>query len=167
MNRVMSMNKISKTTALKWCWLSLLIVLLDQWSKYLVVNKFTLYESMPIIPFFNLTLLHNTGAAFSFLSQYPSVAIWLFSSITIIISGILLVWLKNVPAQNKWMACALSLVLGGGIGNLIDRIYYGYVIDFLDVYYGSAHFPAFNIADSAITVGAIIIFFNMFIKKGR
>jgi signal peptidase II len=167
MEQTITMKKISKTATLKWCWLSLLVIILDQWSKYLVVDKFELYESIPIFPLFNLTFLHNNGAAFGFLSQYPSVAVWLFSSITIIMSGILFVWLKNLPARNKWIACALSLVLGGGIGNLIDRIYYGYVIDFLDVYYDSAHFPAFNIADSAITVGAIIIFFNMFGKKRR
>ena len=156
------MSDATKKTALRWCWLSLLVVVLDQWTKYLMVNAFSLYGSKNIFPFFNLTLLYNTGAAFSFLSEYPSLAVWLFSGVTIIISGVILVWLKRLPLQHTWMACALSLVLGGGIGNLIDRVYYGYVVDFLDVYWGNAHFPVFNVADTAITVGAGIIFLQLF-----
>jgi signal peptidase II len=156
-------NSVSRAAGLKWCWLSVCVIALDQWTKYLAVDNFVLYESKNIFPSFNLTLLYNHGAAFSLLSEYPNVAVWLFSLITIVVVVAILVWLKNLPPRSSWTACALSLILGGGLGNLIDRISYGHVVDFLDFYYGSAHFPAFNIADSAITVGAVMIFLNMFV----
>jgi len=152
---------------LKWCWLSLLVVLLDQFSKYLVLQFLTLYQSIPTLPFFNLTLMHNTGAAFSFLSQQPALAFWLFTGIALVMSGVIIAWLYRLPADNLWSACALSLVLGGAIGNVIDRLVHGYVIDFLDFYYQSWHFPAFNVADSAISVGAVILLVDALFKKSK
>lgn len=148
-----------------WCWLSVCIILVDQCSKYMVLHALTLYQSIAVFPFFNLTLLHNTGAAFSFLSQQPSLAFWTFSAIAIVMSLLILVWLYGLPLEHKRIAWALSLVLGGALGNLIDRLHYGYVIDFLDVYYQNWHFPAFNIADSAISIGAVLLCAGLFFKK--
>jgi signal peptidase II len=144
-------------TMLKWLWLSLLAVVLDQTSKLAIDNAMQLYESIPLIPYFNLTYVHNTGAAFSFLSDAGGWQRWLFAALAIIISGVLAVWLARLQKHETLLAVALSLVLGGAIGNLIDRVAYGYVIDFLDVYYQDWHWPAFNIADSAITLGVILM----------
>jgi signal peptidase II len=112
-----------------------------------------LYESIPLIPYFNLTYVHNTGAAFSFLAQAGGWQRWLFAGLAVVMSSIIGVWLARLQKHETLMAWALSLVLGGAIGNLIDRVAYGYVIDFLDVYYQDWHWPAFNIADSAICIG--------------
>jgi signal peptidase II len=148
-----------------WCWLSLLVILMDQLSKYMVLHALTLYQSIPVFPFFNVTLLHNTGAAFSFLSQQPRLAFWIFSTIALVMSMIILVWLCGLPRAHRTAGCALSLVLGGAIGNLIDRFVHGHVIDFLDFYYQHWHFPAFNIADSAIFVGAVLLCLTAFFKR--
>ncbi|MGZ8152855.1 MAG: signal peptidase II [Methylovulum sp.] len=138
---------------LKWLWLSLLAVILDQASKIVIDNSMQLYQSIPVIPFFNLTYVHNTGAAFSFLSDAGGWQRWAFAGLASIISVMIGVWLTRLQKHETLLAVALSLVLGGAIGNLIDRVAYGYVIDFLDVYVGNWHWPAFNIADSAITLG--------------
>ncbi|MDD4914805.1 MAG: signal peptidase II [Methylococcales bacterium] len=138
---------------LKWLWISLLTLLLDQASKLLVDSSMRLYESIPLSPFFNLTYVHNTGAAFSLLSEAGGWQRWLFAALAIIMSSVIGVWLWRLKPHETRMAIALSLVLGGAVGNLIDRIAYGYVIDFLDVYYRTWHWPAFNVADSAICIG--------------
>ncbi len=142
---------------LKWLWLSGLVVALDQISKLAVVKAMNLYESIPLIPYFNLTYVHNTGAAFSFLSDAGGWQRWLFAILAAAISIILIIWLAKLQKHETLLAASLALILGGAIGNLIDRIAYGYVIDFLDVYYQSWHWPAFNIADSAITLGVILM----------
>ncbi len=142
---------------LKWLWLSGLVVALDQISKLAVVKAMNLYESIPVIPFFNLTYVHNTGAAFSFLSDAGGWQRWLFAILAASISVVLIIWLAKLKKHEVLLAASLSLILGGAFGNLIDRIAYGYVIDFLDVYYQSWHWPAFNIADSAITLGVILM----------
>lgn len=138
---------------LKWLWLSALALILDQVSKITVDNSMQLYESIRIMPCFNLTYVHNLGAAFSFLSEAGGWQRWFFAVLAIVISGVLAVWLSKLQKSETLLAVALALVLGGALGNLIDRLLYGYVIDFLDVYYQTWHWPAFNIADSAITVG--------------
>ncbi len=137
----------------KWLWLSLLVLILDQASKLAVDASMQLYESIPLLPYFNLTYAHNTGAAFSFLAQAGGWQRWLFAGLAIVMSTVIYIWLMRLQKHETLMAIALSLVLGGAIGNLIDRIAYGYVIDFLDVYYQHWHWPAFNIADSAICIG--------------
>lgn len=106
--------------------------------------------------------MHNMGASFSFLSQKPVLAFWLFSGIALLMSVVIVVWLYRLPVGNGKNACALSLVLGGALGNVIDRFVHGYVIDFLDFYYQDWHFPAFNIADSAISIGAVILLLGAF-----
>jgi signal peptidase II len=121
-----------------------------------------LYESIPLLPFFNLTYVHNKGAAFSFLSEAGGWQRWFFAALALIISVILSVWLARLKKHETLLALALSLVLGGAVGNLIDRLAYGYVIDFLDVYYDTWHWPAFNIADSAITLGVALMLMESF-----
>lgn len=147
---------------LKWLWLSLLAIVLDQASKIAVDSTMQLYESIPLIPFFNLTYVHNKGAAFSFLSEAGGWQRWFFAALAFVISAVLSVWLARLQKHETLLAIALALVLGGAIGNLIDRLAYGYVIDFLDVYYNAWHWPAFNIADSAITLGVVLMLAESF-----
>ena len=137
-------------------------VILDQGSKLVIDSSMRLYQSIPVMPFFNLTYVHNTGAAFSFLSEAGGWQRWFFAGLAILISSVIAVWLARLKQYETLLAVALSLVLGGAIGNLIDRLAYGYVIDFLDVYYGNWHWPAFNIADSAITLGVILMLAESF-----
>lgn len=147
---------------LKRLWLSLLTIVLDQASKIAVDRSMHLYESIPLVPYFNLTYVHNTGAAFSFLSEAGGWQRWFFAGLALVISAVLGVWLTKLQKHETLLAAALALILGGAVGNLIDRLAYGYVIDFLDVYYGDWHWPAFNIADSAITLGVILMLADSF-----
>jgi signal peptidase II len=147
---------------LKWLGLSLLALILDQVSKLVVANSMQLYQSIPITSFFKLTYVRNTGAAFSFLSDAGGWQRWFFAGLAILISMIIAVWLTRLKPHETLLAVALSLVLGGAIGNLIDRLAYGYVIDFLDIYYQTWHWPAFNVADSAITLGVILMLLESF-----
>jgi len=146
---------------LKYLWLSGLVIVLDQLSKWLMTSWLSLYETVAIVPYFNLTMAHNTGAAFSFLAGAGGWQRWFFVCVTTVISVGLFIWLNKL-AKTKLEAVSVSLILGGAIGNVIDRLYFGYVIDFLDVYYGSYHWPAFNIADSAIVIGAALLIIDSF-----
>jgi signal peptidase II len=147
---------------LKWLGLSLLALILDQASKLVIASSMQLYQSIPITSFFKLTYVRNTGAAFSFLSDAGGWQRWFFAVLAILISIIIAVWLTRLKKQETLLAVALSLILGGAMGNLIDRLAYGYVIDFLDVYYQTWHWPAFNVADSAITLGVILMLLESF-----
>lgn len=138
---------------LKWSWVSLLVLIFDQASKLTIDASMQLNESIPLLPYFNLTYVHNTGAAFSFLAKAGGWQRWLFAGLAIVMSAIMAVWLARLQKHETLLAIALSMILGGAVGNLIDRVAYGYVIDFLDVYYQQWHWPAFNIADSAICIG--------------
>lgn len=142
---------------MKWLWLSVLIVILDQITKTIASHNLNLHESLALLPGLNFTLMHNTGAAFSILSQAGGWQRWFFIVLAVVISGVIIVWLKNLPPHKRWAGCGLAMILGGAIGNLWDRILLSHVIDFIDVYYRNAHFPAFNVADSAITIGAIML----------
>lgn len=147
---------------IKWLWLSLLALILDQGTKLAIAGSMQLYESIAIMPFFKLTYVHNTGAAFSFLSEAGGWQRWFFAGLAMMMSIVIAIWLTRLKKHETLLAVALSLVLGGAVGNLIDRLAYGYVIDFLDVYYESWHWPAFNIADSAITLGVILMLAESF-----
>jgi signal peptidase II len=149
-------------TALSWVWLSLVVVALDQFTKYLAVKYLVLHAPLPVFPGFNLTLVHNTGAAFSLLRDAGGWQRWVFIVLAVAIAACIVVWLARLPARRNWLACALALVLGGALGNLWDRISLGYVIDFIDVYYAHWHWPAFNVADSAITAGAVMLVIDAF-----
>ncbi len=142
---------------LQWLWLSLFIVIIDQVTKIWINATFELYESITVLPFFNLSLIYNEGAAWSFLATAGGWQRWFLSGLAIVMSGVIFVWLSRLKAQQVWLACALALVLGGAVGNVIDRIIYGHVIDFIDIYYQQWHWPTFNIADSAISIGVVML----------
>jgi len=144
----------------KWLSISVFVIVLDQISKQMVERSFELYESINVIPFFNLTLAYNEGAAFSFLSDAGGWQRWFFLILTTVISTVVFFWLKK--SEDKIESLALSLVLGGAIGNLIDRLLLGHVIDFLDVYYETHHWPTFNIADMAIVGGVMLLIVTLF-----
>jgi len=150
-------SQISSLGSLKWLWITVVVVALDQITKLAVVGAFTLHEQMPLVPYFSLTLAHNPGAAFSFLSDASGWQRWFFTAIALGVSVAIVVWLKRLPSGDRWMAIALALILGGALGNVWDRMTLGYVIDFMDFYVDQWHWPAFNVADSAITIGAVML----------
>lgn len=140
-----------------WLWVSAIVIVLDQATKFVIEQQFDLYQSLPVTSFFNLTLAYNTGAAFSMFAHHSGWQRWMLMAIALAASAFLLQWLRQLDRTEKWQSLAISLILGGAIGNLIDRAIYGHVIDFLDFYWHQYHYPAFNLADSAITVGAIML----------
>ncbi|QQS53186.1 MAG: lipoprotein signal peptidase [Candidatus Competibacteraceae bacterium] len=144
--------------ASRWCWwLSGSVIVLDQLSKLLAETLLTFHQPVPILPSFNLLLTYNTGAAFSFLAGAGGWQRWFFLGLGSLVSIGLIVWLRRLQPTEKRLATALALILGGAIGNLIDRAWLGQVIDFIQIYYQRWYWPAFNIADSAITVGAVLL----------
>ena len=147
----------------RWLWLSLLVVVADQVTKAWVSGALRPYELVPVIDgFFNLTLAFNTGAAFSFLAQGGGWQRWLLSGLAVVVAIVLVVWLTRLDRSERWTAASLSLVIGGAVGNLLDRLRLGHMVDFLDFYLGNWHWPAFNVADSAITVGVAILLLASF-----
>jgi len=155
-----------KSAVWKWYGLALLVLVLDQVSKIWFSANLEYAQPWVITDFFNFTLLHNTGAAFSFLSDSGGWQRWFFSIIAAIVSCVLVVWLARLDATKRCEAAALGLVLGGALGNLIDRVQLGYVVDFIVVHYQSNYWPAFNIADSAICVGAVLLLVDGY-RQGR
>lgn len=151
-----------------WLLLSLLAIVIDQWTKSVAVAHLVYAQPVPVLPMLNWTLLHNYGAAFSFLSDAGGWQRYFFTSLAAVVSVIFALWLLRLPKNTVVLAAALSLILGGAIGNLIDRVTLGYVVDFIHVYYNDSHFPAFNIADSAITLGVILMLYDtFFLEKNR
>ncbi|MES9971189.1 MAG: signal peptidase II [Candidatus Thiodiazotropha sp.] len=151
----------------RWLWLSLVVVVLDQVTKQIAESSLTLYESVRVLPIFDLTLLYNKGAAFSFLSDQGGWQRWFFIILAIVVCIVLVGWLWRLKKEEQWVAVALSLIIGGAIGNVIDRILFGQVIDFLHFHYQQHYFPAFNVADSAITIGVIIMLYDALILAKR
>jgi signal peptidase II len=151
-----------------WLWLALalLVLVLDQLTKWLIVGQFVLGDSRPVTSFFNLVRAHNTGAAFSFLAQAGGWQRWLFTGIGIAASA-LMVWMLRAHPGQKLFGFAVACVLGGAIGNVVDRLVHGYVVDFLDVHWAGWHFPAFNVADSAITLGAACLLLDELLRVKR
>ncbi len=147
----------------KWHWfvLSLLVILMDQASKYFIASALTPYQPVPLMPMLNLTLAYNSGAAFSFLSQAGQWHHWFFIGFSLTMSIVLITWILRLSSTARLQLMALSLILGGAIGNLIDRACFGSVIDFIDVYYKHHHWPVFNLADSAICIGAFLLFIDL------
>ncbi len=148
--------------ALKWLWLSVLVIILDLGTKAMATHYLVLYQPMSVFPGFNWTLMHNKGAAFSFLSEASGWQRWFFSIIAVVVSVGITIWLKRLPSGQVWLAVALALILGGALGNVWDRLTLGYVVDFIQVYYDKWAWPAFNIADSAISVGAVMLVIDSF-----
>ncbi len=156
----MALFKKLYTSGLVWLWIAILILVIDRYSKLWIVDHLTFQEPLRILPFFNLTLAFNTGAAFSFLHSASGWQNWFLGGLAIIISILVLYWLAKSPARAGWMNIALCLILGGALGNAWDRMLYGYVIDFLSFHLGDWHFAIFNLADSAICVGAFMVFLH-------
>jgi signal peptidase II len=148
---------------INWLWLALAVILLDQLTKQVAERMLTLYESVYVMPLFDLTLLYNKGAAFSFLSDQDGWQRWFFTVLAMVVVTVLTVWLWCLKQQEKWIAVSLSLIIGGAVGNVIDRILFGHVIDFLHFHYQQHYWPAFNIADSAITIGVAIMMYDALI----
>jgi signal peptidase II len=148
----------------RWLLVSVVVIVLDQLSKAGIRDHFVYGETLAVMPFFNLVLAHNTGAAFSFLDNGVGMQRWLFTAIATIAS-VWIVWLLRRHATQKLFCFALAFILGGALGNLIDRVAYGYVVDFLDFHSGPYHFAAFNLADSAITCGAALLVWDSFKEK--
>jgi signal peptidase II len=158
---------------LKWFWLSIVIVFLDQLTKWMINANFELYEKLPIMPHLNLTLTYNTGAAFGFLNDQGGWQQIFFAVLAFIVSAYILYWLKQLKENQLWTAIGLSLVLGGAIGNLIDRVLQAKVTDFIDFYIdwevfflSNGHFATFNVADIAIAIGAgLLVIISLFTKE--
>jgi signal peptidase II len=154
--------------ASNWLWLALGVVLLDQWTKFLITDNLDEFEQIFVLPVLEIMRLHNEGAAFSFLSNATGWQRWLFTGLGIAVSAGILVWLRRLPARgSNVLAAGLSLVLGGALGNVIDRVFWGHVIDFIRVHYEDWYFPAFNVADSAITVGAALLILDNLLEYRR
>jgi signal peptidase II len=157
---------VLRKTAYPWLSLSVLVLVIDQLTKAWVTNNLDYAEVNKFLPFLNITLVHNLGAAFSFLADAGGWQRWFFAGVSGIISLILFIWITRTPRDGHHLqAAALASILGGALGNLWDRLDYGYVIDFIDFYIGKWHWPAFNFADSAITIGAILLLLQIMFEK--
>ena len=140
---------------LRWLWVAVAVVVLDLATKAIASSQLGYLQPVEVLPFFNLTLMHNTGAAFSFLAAHPGWQRWFFALIAIGASVGLTIWLSRIRADEKVLAISLPLIIGGALGNLYDRLVHGYVVDFLSFHVAGWYYPAFNVADIAITLGAI------------
>lgn len=147
---------------LVWLWLALLAIVLDQVTKVAAESLLSYAQPVYILPVLDFTLLYNPGAAFSFLADQGGWQRWFFTVVSTAVSIMLIVWLSRLPRGSVWLPIALSLILGGAIGNLIDRVVYGHVVDFISFHWNNSYFPAFNIADSAITLGATMMVLDVF-----
>ncbi|GAA6205279.1 signal peptidase II [Thalassotalea sp. SU-HH00458] len=156
------MTFLKINSSLQWLWLTAIFLIIDQITKQWVAGSMELYQSINILPFFNITYAQNHGAAFSFLADQSGWQRWFFTSIAAIASVVFLVWLKRTPKEQPLLAAALACMLSGALGNLIDRSMFGYVIDFLDFYVKGYHWPTFNVADSIIFVGAALMIIDSF-----
>jgi signal peptidase II len=150
---------------MKWLWLSAVVLVLDQCSKLMAEAMLSLHSQVHVMPFVALRKAYNTGAAFSLFHDGSGWQRWFFIALAVLVIGVLVVWLRQIAASQARTALALALILGGAAGNLIDRVVYGHVIDFIDLYYGSWHWPTFNIADSAITVGACVLVLDALLSR--
>ena len=149
-----------------WLALALLIVIADQFTKVLILGSFTLGEGKVVTEFFNLVRVHNAGAAFSFLAGASGWQRWFFTGLGLVAAAVI-VWMLKQHAGQRLFGFAMACILGGAIGNVIDRVLYGYVVDFLDFHWAGVHFPAFNVADSAITMGAIGLLLDELLRVRR
>jgi signal peptidase II len=154
--------------AASWLLVSVLVVLADQASKYYITQNFGEFEHITLLPVLDITRMHNVGAAFSFLASASGWQRWVFIGLAGVVSAGIIVWLLRLREKaHGLLACGLALVLGGALGNVIDRIRLGYVIDFIHFHWDRAYFPAFNVADSAITVGAACLLLDALFEGKR
>ncbi len=156
-----------KQSGVRWLWLAALVFVADIAIKLIVMNQmgYGWQHRIEILPFFNLLYIHNHGAAFSFLNDQPGWQRWFFTAVAFVVSFMLIFWMSKLPAKEKWQNIAYALIIGGALGNVFDRLVHGFVIDYLDVYWNTYHWPAFNLADSAICIGAAMLVLEGFRKK--
>lgn len=152
---------------LRWLWLAVAVIVLDLVTKYVASSQLGYAQPVEVLPFFNLTLLHNPGAAFSFLATHPGWQRWFFAIVAIGASVGLTIWLTRIKNDEKLLAIALPLIIGGALGNLYDRLVHGYVVDFLSFHVAGWYYPAFNVADIAITLGAVALIWESIMGERR
>ena len=156
----------SGSRLLPWLGIAFIVILLDQITKALILADFQLGDSRYVNEFFNVVRVHNTGAAFSFLADAAGWQRWFFVGLGTV-ATVFIVWMLRRHGEQRMFSWALSLILGGAIGNVVDRLVHGYVVDFIQLHYGSAYFPSFNVADSAITVGAVLLIHDELLRVRR
>ncbi|SQI42661.1 Lipoprotein signal peptidase [Leminorella richardii] len=155
------MKKPILSTGVRWLWLAVVVLVVDLLTKFVVISKFQLGESVDLLPFFNLYYARNYGAAFSsFMGQR-----WALAAVAVTITTVLIVMMYRSRALERWSNIAFALIIGGALGNLFDRLYHGFVVDFFDFYIGDWHYPTFNVADCAICIGAVMVVLEGFIFK--
>jgi len=160
--RKFTLNKLLTDTGLRWLWLTVIFLIIDQITKHWIAGTFNYRETLAVLPIFNLTYVHNPGAAFSFLADQGGWQRWFFTAIAAIASIVFIVWMAKTPKEQKLLSIAFACILSGAVGNLIDRVLLGYVIDFLDFHWAGYHFAAFNVADSMIFIGAALMIIDSF-----
>lgn len=165
--RQYNVKHLLNNTGLRWLWLTVIFLIIDQITKQWVANTFDYRETLAVLPFFNITYVHNPGAAFSFLADQGGWQRWFFTAIAAIASIVFVIWMAKTPKQQALLSIALAFILSGAMGNLIDRVLFGYVIDFLDFHWQGSHFAAFNIADSAIFIGAALMVIESFTQQNN
>jgi signal peptidase II len=164
----MAKTTFGKNTAsmLPWLGLALIIILADQFTKTLILGYYKLGDATYVTEFFNVVRVHNHGAAFSFLSNAGGWQRWFFTGIGVV-AAIFIIWMLRAHAGQRLFAFALACILGGAVGNVVDRLLHGYVVDFLDFHLGARHFPAFNVADAAISIGAVCLILDEILRVRR
>jgi signal peptidase II len=154
----------ARSSGLVYLWLTAAVVALDQLTKAAIEHSLGLYQSVVVLPVLEITRYHNTGAAFSFLAEAAGWQRWLFTALAIIVSVALILWLRRIDRGDATQASSVALILAGALGNVIDRLRLGHVIDFIHVHWGEHYFPAFNVADSAITIGAALLLLDAWLE---
>jgi signal peptidase II len=164
----MTRQFVHEKTALIWVWLSVIVIVLDQFTKWYVAGRFQLYEILPVGPYLDLTRLHNEGAAFGLLAEAGGWQRWFFLALAAAIALGIVAWLRTLPARGHyWLSIGLALILGGAIGNGFDRFSDGFVVDYLHFHWAEHYFPAFNVADIGITSGAIMLVIDALLHGHR
>ena len=153
--------------ASNWLWLSFFVVILDQATKALVIGSVKMQDAIELLPILDIVYLENTGAAFSILAQASGWQRWFFILLAVGVSLALMVWMRRIKADQTILAIGLSLVLGGALGNVFDRVIHGFVVDFIYFHWRTWYFPAFNVADSAISIGAACLLIDAFRESGH
>ncbi|WP_231892629.1 MULTISPECIES: signal peptidase II [unclassified Vibrio] len=158
-----------KQSGVRWLWLAALIFIVDIAIKLVVMDSmgYGWANRIEVLPFFNLLYVHNYGAAFSFLGDQSGWQRWLFTGIAIAVCAMLTVWMSKLPKAEKWNNIAYALIIGGALGNVFDRVIHGFVVDYLDFFVGTYHWPAFNLADSTICIGAVMVILDSFVNTKR
>jgi len=157
-----------KFGALRWGSLTLLVILLDQMTKAFVESRFELFDAVRVLPFLEFTLLYNTGAAFSFLADASGWQRWFFIALGVLVSGAILFWMRQLDSRrHRLLAAGLALIMGGALGNVIDRVWHSHVIDFIHFHWKQWEFPAFNMADTSITIGAALLILDAILEGRR